>query len=78
LSVAEFSGALPLPGEFVMHDPRVLKERRIKVGVTENRELVWLGEKEQIEPERLADRILMILMDLISRANQGRVERLRL
>jgi hypothetical protein len=76
LRVAEFSGALLLPGEFAMHEPRVLKEHRIKVSVTENRELVWLDEKEQqIEAERLADRILMILMDLISRANQGRVER---
>lgn len=75
LRVAEFSGALPLPGEMAMHEPRVVKEHRIKVGVTENRELVWLDGKEQIEPERLADHIVMILMDLISRANQGKVER---
>jgi len=76
LRIAEFSGALLLPGEagFVMDKPRVLKEQRIKVGVTENRELVWQG-KEQIEPERLADHIVMILMDLISRVNQGRVKR---
>ena len=59
-----------------MHEPRVLKEHRIKVGVTENRELVWLdGKEKQIEPEGLADHIVMILMDLISRANQGKVER---
>jgi len=44
--------------------------------VTENRELVWLdGKEQQIEPERLADHIVMILLDLISRANQGKVER---
>ena len=43
--------------------------------MTENRELVWLDGEEQIEPERLADHIVMILMDLISRANQGKVER---
>ena len=76
LRVAEFSGALLLPGEkgLVMHEPRVLKEHRIKVGVTENRELVWLdGKEKQIEPEGLADHIVMILMDLISRANQGSV-----
>jgi len=36
-----------------MHEPRVLKEHRIKVGVNENRELVWLEGEEQIEPERL-------------------------
>jgi len=58
-----------------MHEPRLLKEHRIKVGVSENCELVWLNGKEQIEPERLADQIVMILMDLISRANQGKVER---
>jgi hypothetical protein len=77
LRLAEFSGELLLPGEnaLVMHEPRVVKEHRIKVGVTENRELVWLDGKEQIEPERLADHIVMILMDLISRANQGKVER---
>jgi hypothetical protein len=77
LRVAEFSGTVLLPGErgWVMHEPRMLKERRIKVGVTENRELMWLDGKEQIEPERLADHIVMILMDLISRANQGKVER---
>jgi hypothetical protein len=77
LRVAEVSGTLLLPGEMSwgMHEPRVLKEHRIKVGVTENRELVWLDGKEQIEPERLADHIVMILMDLISRANQGKVER---
>ena len=58
-----------------MHKPRVVKEHRIKVGVNENRELVWLSGKEQIEPERLADHIVMILMNLISRANQGKIEK---
>jgi hypothetical protein len=77
LRIAEVSGTLLLPGEngWVMHRPHVLKEHRIKVGVTENRELMWLDGREQIEPERLADHIVMILMDLISRANQGKVER---
>jgi hypothetical protein len=77
LRVAEFSGTLLLPGErgWVMQEPSLVKEHRIKVGVSENGELVWLDGKEQIEPERLADYIVMILMDLISRANQGKVER---
>src|SRR5262249_54237203 len=75
LRVAEFSGTLPLPGEVTMRQPRVLKEHRIKVGVAENRELVWLDGEEPIEPERLADHIVMILMDLISRETGGRVER---
>ena len=72
-------GPLLLPGEnaFVMHEPHVLKEHRIKVGVNENRELVWLDGEEQIEPERLAGHIVMILMNLISRANQGKVEKPR-
>jgi hypothetical protein len=75
LRVAEFSGALLQPGEMNWMKPRQLKERRIKVGVTENRELVWLdGKEQQIEPDRLADHIVMILMDLISRVNQGKVE----
>jgi hypothetical protein len=77
LRVAEVSGTLVLPKEnaWVMHKPRVLREHRLKVGVNENRELVWLSGEEQIEPERLADHIMIILMDLISRANQGKVEK---
>jgi hypothetical protein len=78
LRVAEVSGALLLPGEnaMVMCEPRVLKEHRIKVGVTENRELVWLdGKKQQIKAECLADHVVMILMALISRANQGKIDR---
>lgn len=77
LRIAEVSGTLLLPDEnaWVMHKPRVLKEHRIKVGVNENRDLVWLDGEEQIEPERLADHIVMILMDLISRANEGKVEK---
>jgi hypothetical protein len=53
----------------------LLKEYRIKVGVNESRELVWLDGEAQIEPERLADHIVMILMNLISRANEGKVEK---
>jgi hypothetical protein len=45
-----------------------------KVGVSQNRELVWLDRKKQIEPERLADYIVMMFMDLISRANRGEVQ----
>ncbi len=76
LRISEVSGAVPLPGEraWFAPDPRVLKEHRIKVGVNETRELVWLDGKEHIEPERLADHVVKILMELISRANQGKVE----
>ena len=38
-----------------------LREHRIKVGVNESRDLVWLKGEEQIEPERLADYIVTIL-----------------
>lgn len=77
LRIGEVSGTLLLPGEngWVMHKPRVLKEHRIKVGVNENRELIWLDGNEHIEPERLADHIVTILMGLISRANQGKVDK---
>jgi hypothetical protein len=77
LRIGEISGTLLLPGErgVMMHKPRVLKEHRIKVGVNENRDLMWLDGEGQIEPERLADHIVLILMNLISRANQGKVEK---
>lgn len=79
LRIAEVSGDLPIPGEraWVIYKPQVLKERRIKIGVNENRELVWLDGQEQIEPERLANYIVTVLMDLISSANQGKVEKPR-
>jgi hypothetical protein len=77
LRVAEFSGPLLLPREnaVLMHDPRQLKEHKIKVGVSENRELVWLAGGQQIAPEKLAEHIVMLLLDLISRANRGKVPR---
>jgi hypothetical protein len=75
LRIGEVSGTVLLPGEnaWVMNKPRVLREHKIKVGVNDNLELVWLDGREQIEPDRLADHIVMILMDLISRANKGKV-----
>ena len=76
LRIAEFSGTVLLPGEkaWVIQQPRLLHEHKVRVDVNENLELVWADGKEQIEPERLADHIVMILMDLISRANTGKVE----
>jgi hypothetical protein len=77
LRISEVSGIVFLPGEtgLTMHRPRVLRDHKIKVGVDESLGLVWLNGREQIEPERLANHIVMILMDLISRANQGQIER---
>jgi hypothetical protein len=76
LRIAEFSGTILIPGEngLVMHEPRKLREHKVRVDVNENLELVWADDEEQIEPDRLADHIVMILMDLISRANKGKVE----
>jgi hypothetical protein len=76
LRVGEFSGALVIPGrnEMTWNKPRQLKEHRFKPDVSETRELVWVLGKERIAPADLADRIVRILMDLISRMNQGKVE----
>ena len=79
LRVAEFSGAVVLPQErlMVMNEPRLLKEHRFRVDVSHDRELVWLedGKKEQIAPSALADRVMRLFLDLVSRANNGKVER---
>jgi hypothetical protein len=79
LRVVEFSGTLILPGEraWVMQKPRMLKEHRFKVEVALTRELVWVerGKREHIMPGLLADRIVKLFLSLISRANQGKVER---
>jgi len=78
LRVAEFSGLLTLPGEsrFYIENPRLLKEHRFKVDVAHDRTLVWRAAKttEKIPPLQLADRIVQIFLDLVSRANQGKVE----
>jgi hypothetical protein len=81
LRVAEFSGSLVIPGrnEMAWHEPQLLKEYRFKPDVSESRELVWVeGEKERVTPNKLADRIVMILLDLIGRMNAGKVPQPRL
>lgn len=62
LRIAAFAGCLLLPGEtaLVLSKPCLLEEHQIKVDVNENRQLVWLNGNEQIEPERLADHIVII------------------
>jgi hypothetical protein len=56
--------------------PELLKEHRFAPDVSENRELVWIeGSKERVAPEKLADRIIMILLGLIERMNAGKVPR---
>jgi hypothetical protein len=45
--------------------------------VGQDRGLLWRldGKKEHIEPSQLADYILRLFLDLIARANQGKVEK---
>jgi hypothetical protein len=77
LRVAEFSGLLALPNERLMYleAPKVLKEWKFKVDVAHDRSSVWrLGKNETIPAAQLADRIVQIFLDLVSRANQGKVE----
>ncbi len=79
LRVVEFSGAVPLPGvpEYMLLKPTPLKEHRFKVDVSQTRELVWVEQrkKEHIAPALLADRIVRLFLDLVSRANQGKIQR---
>jgi hypothetical protein len=79
LRAAEFSGTLILPGEraWVMHQPVELKRHKFKVDVSETRELVWkeAGKKTTIPASGLADHLMRIFLDLLSRANRGKVQR---
>jgi hypothetical protein len=74
LRVAEFSGAIAIPGrnEMVWQQAELLKEHRFKPDVSETRDLIWItGKGERTSSDKLADRIVMILLDLISRMNRG-------
>ncbi len=76
LRVAEFSGAVPIPGrqEMIWQQPTLLKESRFKPDVSETRELVWIERRNAlVAPSELADRVVMILLDLIGRMNAGKV-----
>jgi hypothetical protein len=79
LRADEFSGFVRLPQEsgWFTGKPRLLKERRFRVDVALDRTLVWVeqGKTERLAPAQLADRIMRIFLDLVSRANRGKVER---
>jgi len=79
LRVAEFSGAVILPKErmIAFEEARVLKEHQFKVDVSLDGNLVWVerGKSGQIAASQLADRIVRLFLDLISRANRGKVPR---
>lgn len=79
LRVAEFSGAVFLLQErpfLVNTNPRLLKEHHFKVDVERDGSLVWIekGKREQTAAPKLADRIMRSFLDLVSRANRGKVE----
>jgi hypothetical protein len=79
LRVGELSGTVLLPQErrWVMDRPQLLQEHRFRVDVAQDRSLIWVksGSEERIAPSQLADRIMRVFLDLVSRANQGKVER---
>jgi hypothetical protein len=76
--VREFSGPIAAPGTMLAYPfpPKLLHEHKFVVDVSLTRELCWkkLGSKEQVPADELPDRVVMILFDLFSRANQGKVE----
>jgi hypothetical protein len=74
--VREFSGPIALPGERLMyvHEPKLLREHRFTVDISVTRELCWAKGKERISADDFPDRIIKILLDLVLRANQGKVE----
>jgi hypothetical protein len=78
LRASEFSGTLILPGEraWVMHQPTELKRHKFRVDVSDTRELIWKesGKKTVIAAPMLADHIMRIFLDLLSRANRGKVQ----
>lgn len=77
LRVAEFSGQLALPDENAWYrtQPQQLKEHKFKVSISRTRDLVWKesGKSDLVQPDKLADRIVQIFLDLISRMNNGKV-----
>ena len=49
--------------------------REYYVEVAHDRTLLWVenGKKERIHPSQLADRLMRLFFDLISRANLGKI-----
>jgi hypothetical protein len=79
LRASEFSGTLTLPEEraWVMHQPKEIRRHKLKVDVSETRDLIWkeAGKKSIIPAGMLADHLVRMFLDLLSRANRGKVER---
>ena len=75
--VREFRGAVAVPGVGLqyMFEPELLKEHQFLVEINAARELVWTQERksEMLSNDELANRVTMIFLDLISKANRGEV-----
>jgi hypothetical protein len=82
LWAAEHSGVLPFHGErpLYVEQPKKLRQHKFKVDVARDRGLMWRasGENKDVQPSELADYIMRLFLDLVDRANQGKVERPRL
>jgi hypothetical protein len=76
--VSEHSGHMPLPGErlWYVEGPKRLKLHKLKVDVGQDRTPVFRahGTEEVIRASELADYVVRIFLDLVSRANRGKVE----
>ena len=79
LWAAEYSGTLPLQGEnrWYVEQPKKLRQHKFKVDVARDRGLMWRasGKNEYVQPSELADCIMRLFLDLLDRANQGKVDR---
>jgi hypothetical protein len=79
LWAAEHSGTLPLHGEnrWYVEQPKKMRQHTFKVDVARDRGLMWRasGKNEYIQPSELADYIMRLFLDLVDRANKGKVER---
>ena len=78
LRASEFSGTVLLPGEngWVMHQPKELKRHKLRVDISETRDLIWKPDKETaIAADKLGDHLFRLFLDLLSRANHGKVPR---
>lgn len=79
LWVKQFSGGIPTPGEHIgiVFDPILVGEYKFKVDLSQLREIVWreTGVAGVIVPGSLADRIVRLFLDFVSRANRGEIER---
>ena len=74
-----FSGTLPIHGEslWYVNQPKKLMQHIFKVDVARDRGPMWRvgGKSECVLPFELADYIMRLFLDLVDRANQGKVEK---